>query len=150
VVATSPWLRLYKEPPALLVQILSALDKLWPSLSLSNGLNARDISQDPAVVRAYINDPLVHDRITARLCITAYRAGIWALEHAGEFPLPLLIMAGSADRITSPRATEYFARNVPSGCTLKIWDGLFHEIQNEPQNDDVFNYLLEWLNDHAK
>ena len=149
VVSTSPWLRLTKEPPAPLVQLLSALDSLWPSFSMSNGLDVRDISHDPAVVRAYINDPLVHDRITARLCITAYRAGIWALDHAGEFSLPLLIMHGSADRITSPRAAEQFARQVPADCTLKIWDGLFHETQNEPQNDEVFNYLLEWLNNRV-
>jgi len=147
VVSTSPWLRLTKEPPAPLVQLLSAIDSLWPSFSMSNGLDVRDISHDPAVLRAYINDPLVHDRITARLCITAYRAGIWALDHAAEFPLPLLIMHGSADLITSPRATEQFARQVPTDCTLKIWDGLFHETQNEPQNDEVFNYLLDWLND---
>jgi acylglycerol lipase len=68
------------------------------------------------------------------------------LEHAAEFPLPLLLMHGGADPICSAQASREFAAAAGPRCTLKIWDGLYHEIHNEPEQARVFAYLLDWLN----
>ena len=72
-------------------------------------------------------------------------AGLWSLEHAAEFPLPLLLMHGSADRVCSAQASREFAAQAGQHCTLNIWDGFYHEIHNEPEKEQVFAYLLEWL-----
>ena len=74
------------------------------------------------------------------------RAGLWALAHAAELPLPLLLMHGGADRIVSLDASREFSTKAGERCTLKVWDGLYHEIHNEPEKEQVFAYLLEWLN----
>ena len=146
VVATGPLLRTAFEPPAWKIPLGKIMHGLWPALSMSNEIDRQDLSRDPEVVRAYNDDPLVHDRVTARLGIDMLEAGLWALEHAAEFPLPLLLMHGSADRLTSAQASREFAAQAGDGCTLKIWDGFYHEIHNEPEQGQVFEYLLEWLN----
>ena len=65
------------------------------------------------------------------------RAGEWALEHAGEFPAPLLLMHGTADRLTSWEASREFARRVGRNATWRKWDGSYHELHNEPQGRQV-------------
>ncbi|GAF74583.1 unnamed protein product, partial [marine sediment metagenome] len=107
--------------------------------------DTKAISRDPEVVRAYENDPLGHDHISARMFIGIYQSGHWALEHALEFPLPLLLMHGRADKITSVNASSEFVGKITKNCTLKIWDGLYHEIHNEPEKEEVFKFLIDWL-----
>jgi alpha-beta hydrolase superfamily lysophospholipase len=100
------------------------------------------------MVRRYREDPLNHDRISVSLGIGMLDAGEWALEHAAEFPLPLLLMHGGADPVTSAPASQEFASRVGALCTLKLWDGLYHETHNEPQAPEIFAFLLSWLEAH--
>jgi len=145
VIATGPLLRPGFEPPAWKLTLGKIMYSLWPTLSMANELDRQGLSRDPEVVRAYNNDPLVHDRISARLAMDVLQAGLWALEHAAEFTLPLLLMHGSADRLTSAQASREFAAQAGQCCTLRIWDGFYHEIHNEPEQGEVFECLLEWL-----
>lgn len=145
VIVTGPWLRLAFEPPAFKVTLGKMMNKIWPSFSQSSGLDTKVLSHDPHVVRAYENDPLVHDHISARMFIGIYQAGQWALEHASEFSLPLFLMQGGADKIISVEAGREFAGKIKENCTLKIWDGLYHEIHNEPEKEEVFKFLIDWL-----
>ncbi len=151
VISTSPLLLPAFEPPAWKIALGRALYNLWPSLALSNEINPQDLARDPAVARAYVDDPLVHNRVSARLALDMLRAGRWALEHAAEFPhqLPLLLSHGSADRVTSALASRQFAGRVPGDCTFKLWDDLRHETHNEPEQEAVFGFLLAWLRAHT-
>ena len=146
VIATGPFFRAAFEPPAWKLTLARIMYNLWPTLSLSNELDRQALSRDPEVVQAYDEDPLVHDRLTPRLTMDMFQAGLWALEHASELSLPLLLMHGSADRLCSVQASREFAARAGDRCTLKIWDGFYHEIHNEPEQEQVFEYLLEWLN----
>ena len=119
-------------------------------MSLPNGLEVEAISRDPEVVRRYLQDPLVHNRLSARLGTDLLRQGRWALDRAADFSLPLLLLHGSADRLTSARASRDFAARMGAGCTLKIWDGFFHELHNEPEKELVFNYVTEWLDNRHR
>jgi len=121
------------------------MNKIWPSFSQSSGLDTKALSHDTEVVHDYENDPLVHDHVSARMFIGIYQAGKWALEHAPEFSLPLLLMHGGDDKIISVEASHEFAGMIKENCTLKIWDGLYHEIHNEPEKEEVFKFLIDWL-----
>lgn len=146
VVVTSPNLRLAFEPPAFKVALGKMMNSIWPAFSQASELETTAISRDSEVVRAYVDDPLVHDRISARLFIcVVYEASKWALEHAGEFSLPLLLMHGSGDRITSAEGSREFAAQAGDICTLKIWDGSYHELHNEPEKEQVFAEIISWL-----
>jgi alpha-beta hydrolase superfamily lysophospholipase len=89
----------------------------------------------------------VHDRLSARLGLDILLSGEWALDHATDFSLPLLLMHGNADRLTSPDASREFAARAGAVCTLIVWDGFYHEIHNEPEQSDVFNAILTWLDE---
>jgi len=146
VVATGTLFQPAFEPPAWKVTLGKIMYNLWPTLTMSNELDRQALSRDPEVVRAYNDDPLVHDRLSARLGMDMLQSGLWSLEHAAKFALPLLLMHGSADRLTSAQASREFAAQAGDGCTLRVWDGFYHEIHNEPEQGQVFAYLLEWLN----
>ena len=145
VITTAPWLRLAFEPPASKIALGKITNCIWPSFSQKSGLDTKALSHDLEVVRSYEKDPLVHDRISARMFISSYQAGQWALEHASEFPLPLLFMQGGADKIISVEAGREFSGRIKENCTLKIWNGLYHEIHNESEKEEVFKFLIDWL-----
>ncbi len=115
---------------------------------MPNGLELAALSRDPAVIAAYQADPLVHDRLSARLGIELLQSGEWAIARAAEFPLPLLLMHGTADRLTSHQASQEFASQAPN-CTLKLWEGLYHETHNEPEKAEVIGFVVDWLQARA-
>jgi alpha-beta hydrolase superfamily lysophospholipase len=145
VIATGPWLRAAFDPPAWRVRAGRVLYKVRPALSQPSGIDVTAVSRDPAVVQAYRDNPLIHDKISLRMYFSGYDAGLWALERAAEFSLPLLLMHGGADRLTSAAASREFAAKIQDGCTYKEWDGLFHEIHNEPEQQQVFAAMIDWL-----
>jgi len=147
VVATGPWLRLAFEPPKWKVAIGRAMNTIYPALLQDTGQDLEGLSRDAAVGQAYAADPLVHSKMSARMFTSLHAAGLWALERAAEFPLPLLLMHGGADPITSATASREFAAQVPQ-CTFKAWDGFYHEIHNEPEQQQVFAAITTWLNAH--
>jgi alpha-beta hydrolase superfamily lysophospholipase len=120
------------------------MDKIYPAFIQNSGLDTAALSHDPEVVRAYEEDNLVHDKISARLFVGMYSSGLWALEHATDFSLPLLLMHGGGDTITSAEASHEFAEKAGDNVTLKIWDDLYHEIHNEPEQADIFKTTIEW------
>jgi alpha-beta hydrolase superfamily lysophospholipase len=146
VIATAPALKPAFDPPVLKVAVGKIMAVLWPAFSMPNGLDLQGLSRDPEVIRLYTSDPLVHDRISARLGIDLLRTGKWALDHAAEFPLPLLLLHGSADRLTSVQASREFALKAGEYCTLKIWEGFYHEVHNEPEKKQVLTCIIEWMN----
>ncbi len=148
VVASSPQLRLAFKPPAWKTTMGRLMFNLWPAFNMPSGLEQAALSRDAQVVRAYAADPLVHDRVSARLGIGLIDLGQWVIDHASEFSLPLLVYNGSQDRLTSADACREFAAKVPGDCTLKIWEGLYHETHNEPQKAEVIAFMLDWLKRH--
>lgn len=148
VIATAPWLELAFAPPRSKLLLGRVLGRALPSLTIPNGLNTHHLSHDPAVVAAYVNDSLVHGRISARMGLALLASGCWALEYARSLQVPLLLMHGEKDRITSAEASARFARSVRGDCTYKCWEGLYHEIHNEAQSDSVLTTVISWLDAH--
>lgn len=149
VIATGPWLRLAFTPPAYKIFLAGVMNVIWPSFTQANGIRASELSHDRDDTEAYEKDPLVHDRISARMFLSVFQAGLWALEKAHEFNLPLLLMHGGDDRITSPEASSRFAAKAGEKCTLRIWPGLYHELLNEPDRPEAREYMLGWIEELA-
>jgi alpha-beta hydrolase superfamily lysophospholipase len=144
-IVTSPWLRVAFEPPPAKVALAKALERLVPAFSQDWGLEAAALSHDTEIVRGYAADPLVHGRISARMFVSFYEAGQWALAHAAEFPLPLLLMHGTADRVTSADASREFANRAGKTVTWRAWDGMYHEIHNESAREGVVSTMVRWM-----
>jgi acylglycerol lipase len=145
VIATGPWLKLAFDTPGIQLTFLRLISSIAQGFSLRSPVNANNLTHDEKAALAYTQDPMVHDIISARLLLMIHDSGLWALEHAAEFPLPLLLMHGSADPITSAKASQEFAEKAGDKVTFKLWNGLFHEIHNEPEKVEVFKFMLDWL-----
>jgi alpha-beta hydrolase superfamily lysophospholipase len=108
------------------------------------------ISRDPAVVDAYNNDPLVF-RTPIRARLGAEMLDAMDRVDAGlpELHVPLLVMQGRSDGLVDPDCGPHVYDRAGSGDkTLKMYDGLWHEIFNEPQRDQVIGDLTGWLESH--
>ena len=126
---------------------LALAENLAPGLAVGNGLKPAWICRDPAVVQAYTADPLVHDRITARLTRFIVDGGERVIADAPRWAVPTLLMWTEADRCVAPRGSEAFAAAVPAQVVAtRPWPGLHHEIFNEPEKADVIAVLTDWLN----
>jgi alpha-beta hydrolase superfamily lysophospholipase len=125
---------------------LALAENLAPGLVVGNGLKPEWISRDPAVVQAYVADPLVHDRITARLTRFIVDAGERVIADAPRWVLPTLLMWAGADRCVAPRGSEAFAAAAPAQVVAtRPWPALYHEIFNEPEKAEVIGVLTDWL-----
>lgn len=145
VVATAPWVRLAFPAPLLKVVAGRVLRHITPALRLPNGLAVHFLSRDHAVVEAYQNDPLVHNRLSLAAGIQLLDGAIWLNGYSGTTPVPLLLQHGGADRITSAPATGALAERIRGNVTFREWPGLYHEIHNEPEQEQVFRYTLDWM-----
>jgi acylglycerol lipase len=144
VIATSPGLATGDKVAPWKLSLGKLLYSVLPTFSMANGLDVENISRDKEVVRKYKADPLVHDQITARFGLDFLNAGLWASEHAKEFKLPLLLMYGTGDHIVSGEAIRAFAASAPN-VTFREWDGYFHELHNEPEKAEVFEFTDQWM-----
>jgi alpha-beta hydrolase superfamily lysophospholipase len=126
--------------------LVALLPKIAPNLRIGNGLNPHFISHDPAVVAAYQQDPMVHDRISARLARFIAEAGPQTLARAAHWTVPTLLLYAGDDRLLNPDGSRRFAAAAPKGVvTAKCFDGLYHEIFNEQDAEPVFAELKRWL-----
>ena len=144
-IITSPWIRLSFEPSKIKLMLASIVKHLFPGLIQPSGLNILHISHDPEVVERYKNDPLIHSKISVSLFDSAMKAAAYSLQHASDLKIPTLLIHGNDDLICSPEGTREFANKTPL-AELKIWEGGYHELHNEPFRHEVFRYILSWMN----
>ena len=125
---------------------LAVAGRLAPDLAVGNGLKPDWISRDPAVVKAYLADSLVHDRITPKLARFIADGGAFVRAHAARWRVPTLLLYAGADRCVAPAGSAAFAAAAPPAMvTARAFPALFHEIFNEPEHADVFAVLAAWL-----
>ena len=126
--------------------LLAVAAPLAPGVALGNGLQPAWVCSDPAVVAAYVADPLVHDRITPRLVRCIVDAGRLVRQRAPQWAVPTLLLYAGADRCVAPAGSAAFAAAAPSAWVLaRRYDGMAHEIFNEPDRAQVLADLAGWL-----
>jgi alpha-beta hydrolase superfamily lysophospholipase len=130
--------------------LLALVPRVAPQLRVHNGLDPAWISRDPAVVAAYLADPLVHDRIGGLLGRFLADAGPAVQAVAARWRVPTLLMWAGADRCVAPAGSERLAAAAPRAVLqARPWPGLSHEIFNEPERAEVLAALLAWLDARA-
>jgi alpha-beta hydrolase superfamily lysophospholipase len=126
--------------------LLALLGRVAPDLAVGNGLKPTWISRDPAVVQAYRDDPLVHDRVTPRLVRFLLAGGEVVRQRAAHWKVPTLLLWAGADRCVAPAGSAALAVAAPpTVLSAKVFPGLFHEIFNEPEKAEVLAQLSAWL-----
>jgi alpha-beta hydrolase superfamily lysophospholipase len=126
--------------------LLASLGRLAPKLALGNGLKPEWISHDAQVVRNYVADPLVHDRVTPRLARFIVDGGAAVAERAAGWAVPTLLLYAGSDRCVAPAGSAGFAAAAPQAVVAAHeFRPLYHEIFNEPEQAEVFGVLHDWL-----
>ena len=113
-------------------------------------LDANGVSRDPAVVQAYVNDPLVYTgKTTARLAAELLKEMQRVTTESGAITLPILIVQGGADKLVDPAGAQMLYDSVSSSDkTLHVYDGFYHEVFNEPERERVLADVETWLEAH--
>ena len=146
LVLSSPGLKSYISAP--MRALTRTLEMAAPNLAVPHGLPLHTISHDPEVLAEAATDALNHALITPRMTMFILEAGEAAIRDAGALGVPVLVQAAGADRLVDPQGAKDFAAAAPAGrCTLKIYDGLWHEIYNErePDRGRALSDLSDWL-----
>ncbi|WP_433622585.1 alpha/beta hydrolase [Nocardia sp. CA-120079] len=114
-------------------------------------LDSSMISRDPEVVRAYDNDPLVfRGMLPARTGMEMLNATEFVKSRLDQLTVPLLVLHGTADAIAAPSSTDLIEQGAGSkDLTVIRYEGLYHEVFNEPEQDKVLADVLEWLRAHV-
>ncbi len=146
VALSNPLLGVAVEPPAWKTAAGRLMSNIWPTLSLDNEIDPSWISRDLAVVSAYRTDPKVFSVVSARW----YTELIAAMErihgHAGRYRTPFFLMVGTSDRLVDPDASQaLFEKYGGNDKDMVVYEGLYHELFNEPEKDKVFTDLCTWL-----
>lgn len=130
------------------MRIAGLLGRWLPVLAIPSGLDDTKLNRDPAVLAAYRADPLVHDRATLGFALDALEAIDRVLAEASQFPLPLLVIHGSGDEINRLSGSEEIARMVPGDVTIKVYDGVYHAVEHEPESEQIIDDVISWLDAH--
>ena len=149
IVFSGPCVKVPANVSSITVFLAKALSRIAPKLGLSP-IDASGISRDPAEVQAYIDDPLVYrGKTTARLASELLKAMQRVSAEAAGITHPVLIVQGGSDTVVDPDGAHMLHGLVGSADkTLKIYDGLYHEIHNEPEHPQVLGDISKWLDEH--
>jgi acylglycerol lipase len=119
-----------------------------PGLTMPSGLPPEFISRDSAVVEAYKNDPLVHDKVSSRWFTEFTNSAKECLSRASELNMPLLLFHGIDDKLVDYRGTErVYEAAASKDKTLYLFEGLYHETMNELPEDRnrVLDVVGKWI-----
>ena len=148
---SSPALGLKVQVPAFKAVLGKFMSTVWPGLSMANELDSSKISHDRSVVDAYIQDPLVHARVTARWYTEFVSTMARTHQSAAAVSVPTLMQIAGNDFLVDAAASEdFFNRLQVEDKTIHVYSGLFHEIFNEKaaERTVVLDDLSAWIQAH--
>lgn len=146
LILSSAALRVDVDEPAIKLAIGRLFSKVLPSITMSNGLDPEFISHDPEVVQKYKDDPLVHDRVSARWFTEFQRAISKVHQMAHQINIPLLVMQSGDDKLVNPAgAREFHDRLTAEDTALQYWDEFYHEMFNEKEKQKPISFMIEWI-----
>jgi alpha-beta hydrolase superfamily lysophospholipase len=144
IIATSPFLRLAFNPPHWKVFLGKLLLKIAPSLTMPSELEVEAISRDENEVKKYLDDSLIHDKVSPMYVFPTIQAGEWAIINAHKLQIPILILHGTADRLTDYKASEDFCKNTQK-AQLKLFENGYHELHHDLCKEEMMQTVLNWL-----
>lgn len=146
LILSSPCLQLKMEVPQWKRGLADMLDKVWPTLRLSNDIAPNHVSRDPVVQAAYIRDPYNFPKVSVRWFTELLKAMEAAWQKRQQIDLPVLTVQAGADSIIDADAIERFVNELPvADKEYERFEGLYHEVMNEPERDIVLARIGDWL-----
>jgi lysophospholipase len=150
MVLAAPWLGLAMPVPWWKRAASPLFARLWPTLTMPNGLQAADISRNPEAIEARDTDPLYHHVASARWFEEVRRAQARIRAHTAPLRAPTLVLVVGQDRIVSTEATLAFAAAAGPAVAVRRYEALYHDLFLEPERDQVLADIVSWLRAPAR
>jgi acylglycerol lipase len=149
IVITGGGIKLPQNIPPILSPVVHLVALIFPEMP-TLALDARTVSRDPQVVKQYDNDPLnFRGKLPASTGTEMSNAFTFIQKNSNKTTPPILIMSGSEDTMVDPQGSRILYDNLlTKDKTLKIYEGLYHEILNEPEQEQVMEDILSWMQAH--
>jgi len=145
IIATSPFLRIAFKAPAWKLSIGKIIQKIAPSVTMPNELDPTHLSRDSIEVNKYIDDPLVHNKISPNYSLTFFETGEWAISNAKNLQTPALVIHGTDDKITDHRASAIFVENTNGKASLRLFEHGYHELHNDLEKEKFIETITDWI-----
>jgi len=145
LVVVAPWLELKMKVSMPKRAAAEVFARLKPTLTMSNGLAAEDVSRSPEVVANFFRDPLVHHVATAGWFAGVLRTQAAVRAMAAQLRVPTLLLVAGQDRIVSSEATLAFAQAAGGTAEVRCYPELYHELFLEPEREQVVSDVADWL-----
>lgn len=149
----APWVKLAFEPPAIKVFFGRLIGRVLPWVALDNGLEPKKLTRDPKMVDDYVNDPLVHRKISGATFL-AINDGCQKM-HAGQagpfatLKMPIFLIHGTGDQILSYEASKTFMEQLQAQDKTHITvDGGYHELLMDICKDEFLEHVRQWVTQH--
>jgi len=151
VILSAPTVKISKDISPFFQKISPMLSRLFPKLPTVK-LETAALSRDPEILKKRNNDPLVYQgRILLRTGAEILQATRLIQTQMERISLPLLILHGTEDRFADVEGSKMLYDGVKErDKTLKLYDGLFHEIMNEPEKEQVLHDIVTWMKDRTR
>ena len=146
VILLSAALRVKEDLSPLLQKLAPLLAAVAPGLKTIK-LDATAVSRDPVVVSNYLNDPDVYTgKVYAKTGNETLRTTKEIRKTFSKFEWPVLVLHGTADRLTEPQGSQdFYDQIISKDKTIKFYDGWYHELVNEPGNEQVLEGIRVWI-----
>ena len=149
VIVSAPGLSEPNISPILRI-LLQTLSSIWPHLTLNPKLDLSGVSRDPKEVEKMLSDPLTDPKYSPRFAMETLSALQWTHANAADFRVPIIIIHGSADPITSPKGSQTFFEHITiEDKTLKLYEGGYHQSFIDVNRDEVIRDVVKWLDQHT-
>ncbi|CAN6174229.1 unnamed protein product [Urochloa humidicola] len=147
VVLTSPAIHVQPSHPIIKV-VAPIFSVLTPKYRVS-ALHKRGppVSRDPEALKTKYSDPLVYTGpIRVRTGNEILRISSYLQRNLSRVTVPFLVLHGTADTITDPRASQrLYHASMSTNKSIKLYDGYLHDLLFEPERDDIANDIINWL-----
>ncbi len=149
VISSSPALK--SSESIFVKKIISLLAKLFPKKTISNSIDVKEVTRSEEERKEYTQDDYVHDKISLALASDLFVNIDKAHEKNDRLSAPLLLLAGTGDKITPIEGAERFFESLDlEGKEFRKFEGAYHEIFNDPEYEEEFHdEILDWLEDHS-
>jgi alpha-beta hydrolase superfamily lysophospholipase len=150
-IVSAPAIKVGENISSMTITLGKLLSRIAPKMGVL-ALDATAISHDPAVVKAYADDPLVfHGKTPARLAAEMLKTMMRVTGETDRITLPIIVVQGSEDKLVDPAGAQMLYDKAGSkDKTLKIYKGLYHEVHNEPERGIMFKDVETWLAIHVQ
>ena len=142
---SSPALKVRVAVPGWKISLGKAASRVAPRFALDNEVDPKAVSRIPEVVEAYRTDPLVHSKISSRTYTEWLAAARDILDHAKDFKIPFLIVAGTDDPLIDPEGSRELDRRAAPMSRLELLAGRYHEPFNDIGSEEVFALIARWV-----